>query len=61
MERAKCEICGCTGNKECLYPPEGEQDCRLSEQMICACCIAGDNRMSYRPEEDGQMNLLEEE
>lgn len=57
MNVCPCYQCGCTGNKECTYPPEGEVDCSLDDQMVCRCCGKGINRMKYRPEEDGQIEM----
>ena len=65
MEDVLCDICKCPGNQECTYPPNDSRSCELNDNGpndgICQCCIAGDNRMRYRPEEDGQLPLLEEE
>lgn len=58
MSDLLCEFCGCPGNKGCTYPPEGEVDCRLHGCGMCHCCATGKrDRMTYRPEEDGQTTM----
>jgi hypothetical protein len=63
MAIPKCVKCRCPGNMECTYPPTGEdahyQDCSLSiDTWMCPCCRIGVDRMSYKPELDGQESLL---
>lgn len=57
-EIPKCKQCGCPGNIECTYPPEEWPGCELDPCGVCKCCNAGINRMTYRPEEDGQIKLM---
>jgi hypothetical protein len=52
-----CETCKCPGNGECPYPPSPLVDCALDDAGVCPCCRAGIDRMTYRPEDDGQMEL----
>jgi len=57
MYEPVCEICKCKGNQSCTYPPDDSRSCQLNDAGICQCCIAGEDRVSYRPDEDGQEEL----
>lgn len=56
-----CLDCGCPGNLKCLYPPKQPddiEDCSLDGRGSCYCCGEGIDRMNYRPEEDGQIDMF---
>lgn len=54
-----CEKCGCPGNQECLYPPDDKDwTCELDRRGYCPCCLENIDRMTYRPEEDGQEDMF---
>ena len=53
-----CQECGCPGEMECNYPPRETMDCKLDDHLVCGCCANNIDRMSFRSEEDGQIELL---
>lgn len=59
MATPVCVSCGCPGNGECNYPPGLLEDCALDDCGDCPCCRAGVDRMTYRPGEDGQLDLMD--
>ena len=60
MDDVKCVECGCIGNGSCGHAPlDTAMWCGIpQDDDTCGCCAIDPRHMDYKPEVDGQQELI---